>query len=362
MHLRLLAPFAATTLLACGACQTAPKAPHCTLVTDGFSPPGTVAVMAETVVTGLEVPWGLAFLPNGDLLVTERPARIRLVSNGQLVAQPVATPPAVTRNEAGLLGLALHPDFASNRLFYIYLRVEKDGKQVNRVERWTLAEDHRSATFERIIVDDIPAGTYHDGGRLRFGPDGMLYIGTGDARDPDLSQDRDSLAGKLLRVTPDGEAAPGNPFGNRTWLFGIRNTQGWDWRDADTLLLTDHGPSGDTLRTGHDEVTVAVKGDNLGWPTIYGCEAKDGLLTPSISFENAAPPGGAALYTGTVIPEWRGSLLVGTLKSRHLLRVVFDEAEPRRVARHESYFLGEPPAGFGRLREVLMGPDGHLYV
>ncbi len=332
---------------------------NCTLAGSGWGQEGTVPFTVEVVAEGLEVPWGIAFLPGGDALVTERPGRVRLLRGGVLQPQPVATVPIASSSEGGLLGIAAHPAFASNRQFYLYVTTEASGRAENRVERWTLAPDGASATFERVILGGIPSAVYHDGGRLRFGPDGMLYVGTGDARDPDLSQNPRSTAGKLLRLTPEGQVPADNPFpGSPVFLLGIRNTQGWDWKDRDTLYLTDHGPSGDTMRRAHDEVSLARAGDNLGWPEIYSCETAEGLVTPSLTFEDAAPPGGAAVYTGESISEWRGSLLVGTLGSRHLHRVVFDAQEPRRVAQHEVYLRNT----HGRLRDVLMGPDGHLYV
>lgn len=335
---------------------TADAAADCRLVEEGFGPAGAVEVRAETVVSGLEVPWGLAFLPNGDLLVTERPGRLRLVRDGQLVPEPVATVETASTSEGGLLGLALHPEFASNRLFYLYVTAA-DGGATNRVERWRLSDDGTTAERDRVILDGIAASRFHNGGRLRFGPDGMLYVGTGDAREPDLSQDPQSPNGALLRLTPDGAIPYDNPTpGSPVFLSGIRNTQGWDWPgDASTVWLTDHGPSGELGRRGHDEVSVAHAGDNLGWPTIYGCEEQQGFVTPVLTWEEAAPPGGAAVYTGSAIPEWRGSLLIGTLGSEHLHRVVIEDG---RLVQHEGYFAGE----HGRLREVTMGPDGELYV
>ncbi len=243
--------------------------------------------------------------------------------------------------------------------FYLYYTADKNGSRVNRVERWQLSSDRLKASPDRIIIDDISAAVYHDGGRLRFGPDGMLYIGTGDGRKPNSSQDINSLAGKILRLTPDGQVPQDNPFPNNpAFITGIRNTQGFDWLNKSTLWVTDHGPSGELGRTGHDKVSLAKAGDNLGWPVIYGCESRKGMVTPSLSWEQAVPPGGAAIYTGNAIPEWKGNLIVGTLGSRHLHRVVFDLTNPRRVRLHEVYFQNQ----LGRLREVVMGPDGQLYV
>jgi aldose sugar dehydrogenase len=191
----------------------------------------------------------------------------------------------------------------------------------------------------------------------------MLYVGTGDAREPKTSQNRDSLAGKILRLTPDGQVPQDNPFpGNPAFITGIRNTQGFDWLNQSTLLVTDHGPSGELGRTGEDKVSVAQAGDNLGWPNIQNCQTPQGLVRPSIVWQDAVPPGGAAVYTGNAIPEWKGNLIIGTLGSRHLQRVVFDSANPRQVKTHEVYFQPNSPNSFGRLREVIMAPDGELYV
>lgn len=335
----------------------------CILVEQGNGPQGQVPVRAEVVAQGLEVPWGILFLSGGDLLVTERPGRVRLVQNGQLQPTPVATVDAIARGEGGLLDIAAHPDFASNRLFYLYYTTTQNGVPTNQVEQWQLSPDGRSASPQKVIVDNIPVARFHNGGRLRFGPDGMLYIGTGDARDPQIAQNVNSLAGKILRVTPDGQIPEDNPFpGSPAFITGIRNTQGFDWFNPSTLWITDHGPSGELGRTGHDEISAARAGDNLGWPTIYGCQNQAELVPPSLSWRKAVPPGGAAVYTGDAIPEWQGSLIVGALGAKHLHRITFAPDSPYQVQSHEVYFQGEPPTGLGRLREVIMGPDGELYV
>ncbi len=367
LNLTLLCVATLATAPACprsgAAGRSDPPARDCAFQSRGFGPQGRVSVRVETVVSGLEVPWGIAFLPEGDWLVTERPGRVRRVHEGALLPTPVATVPQVASAEGGLMGIALHPSFAQNRQFFLYLSVEKPRGLVNRIERWTLFADGAHATLDRVLVDDIPAAKYHDGGRLHVGPDGMLYASTGDATVPQNSQELGNLSGKILRLTLDGAIPPDNPFpGSPIFLLGIRNCEAFDWHDPTTLFVADHGPSGELGRRGHDEVSAARAGDNLGWPTIYGCEAKPGLVSPALSFESAVPPGGAAVYNGEAIPEWRGSLLIGTLGSKHLHRVVFDPADPRRVERHEVYFQGDPPDGYGRLREVVMGPDHELYV
>jgi glucose/arabinose dehydrogenase len=351
------------------------RAGYCTFVREGNGPRGQVSVRAELVASGLDTPWGIAFVTPTAMLVTERKGTLRLVTGSDVVPEPVATVPAHEQAESGLLGIALAPTFATTRQFFLYYTHEKDGHDVNRIERWVLAPDARSAAPEKILVDDIPASPAHDGGRLRIGPDGMLYAGTGDARDRDLPPSAESNAGKVLRMTVDGAAPPDNPWpGRLAFVKGVRNVEAFDWLDPKTgegaergaastlLVVADHGPSGELGRRGNDEVTVAERGADLGWPDTYGCEATSGVTSPSLAWSKAVPPGGAAFYRGTRIPEWRGSLLVGSLGAKHLHRVVFDRADPRHVVLHEVYFDGDPPNGLGRIRDVVMGPDGELYV
>ncbi len=332
---------------------------QCTLVEEGFGNPGTVNIQVEEVASGLEVPWGIAFLPDGEMLVTERAGRIRLVQDDELYPSPIATINVTDSGEGGLLGIAAHPDFTNNRLFYVYYTVDDNGSPVNRVEGWQLSQDGLSASPEGIIIDDIPVALYHNGGRLRFGPDGMLYVGTGDATTPETSQNIESLAGKILRVTPDGQVPQDNPFpDNPVFISGIRNTQGFDWLDNSTLVVTDHGPSGELGRTGEDKVLVATAGDNLGWPATQNCQPGEDSVTPSLVWRDAVPPGGAAIYTGDAIPEWQGSLIIATLGSQHLHRVVFDPESVGSVQTHEVYLQDE----LGRLREAIASPDGELYI
>ncbi len=304
-----------------------------------WGPDGKVAVRAETVVSGLEVPWSFAFLPGGDVLISERPGRVRLLRGGSLVAQPVLTVQTGESSEGGLLGIAVQGD-----ALWIYVTVP--GPE-NQLQKWKLSRDHASATLDRVVLRGIAAGRFHDGGRIRFGPDGKLYIGTGDARDPNRSQDATSLNGKLLRMGDRGA---------EIFLSGIRNLEAFDWLEDGRLVLADHGPSGELDRRGHDEVSLAFQGDNLGWPAIYGCETQWNMVTPLISWVHAVPPGGLAVYRGKAIPQWRGSVLVASLRSEHLHRLVL--SKDGSVAAHEVYFRGT----YGRLREIAMTPSGELWV
>lgn len=365
LSLLVVASFASGTgCKGSGSNNSTAVAATCELVKDGHGQSGSATIKVEVVAKGLEVPWGIAFLPNGDMLVTERPGRIRVVTKDGVLQEPVATPAVSDSAEAGLLGIALHPRFEENRQLYVYLTGKgDDGEDENRVERYILDPSFKEASFDKIILGGIAAAKYHDGGRIRFGPDGMLYVGTGDARQPERSLDPASNSGKLLRLTPEGEAPADNPNANSpVYLLGIRNLQAFDWLDDSTIVLADHGPSGEYQgRSGHDEVTVAHKGDNLGWPTIYACESKEGLVSPVLTWKEATPPGGGSVYRGNSISAWQGAFVIGTLRSEHLHVVHFEaQSSGPKMQRHEVYLSGDK--SYGRLRDVVMGPDGHLYI
>ncbi len=351
----------------------------CRLVQGGPGPPGEVPLRVEVVAEGLEIPWGLAILPGGDLLVTERPGRVRLIRGGDVVPEPVlefgvSMPPPLygiplLGSEGGLLGLLLHPEFAANRQFYLFYNIDTDdGVQIGRIERYALSADGRSATFDRVILDDLPAGLHHQGGRMRIGPDGMLYVGVG-AYEPQDAQDPGTLAGKLLRMDLEGGIPPDNPDPD-SYIFasGIRNTQGYDWFDDEHIVMVEHGPSGIELGRqdlrGFDEVNVVTAGDNLGWPRVWGCDAQEGLVSPVLAWEEPVPPTGALFYRGNLIPEWTGSFLFTTVGledgegGRHLHRVVFDADDPYTVVAHEVYLHHV----HGRLRTIVSDADGWLYV
>lgn len=364
---RIVTLLSAFGLAACSGSSPPPEPPPpldytCEFVEEGYGPAGTVPIGVEVMASGLEVPWGLAFLPDGSWLITERGGDVhRRTSAGEMIAEPVITVPAAPAGEGGLMGIALHPAFEDNRLFYLYFTGRDGGTLNNRVERYRLSEDGRTATFDRGIIEGLPANVFHDGGRLRFGPDGHLYATLGDAGRLHQSQDPQSLAGKVLRVDADGGIPADNPFpGSAAWLIGVRNSQGLDWRDDGRMVLVDHGPSFEMGLFGRDEVNIAEKGANLGWPEITGCEQAEGMQAPVRSWNQAMPPGGLAIYRGDEIPQWRGDLLIGVLSFRgvggHLHRMRLDEAG--QVLLSETYLLEE----YGRLREVIMGPDGGLYV
>ena len=346
-------------VLLLAACQGSSEAgtqrdPRCVLVEYGFGRTSEVPLSVEVVASGLEVPWGLAWLPDGSMLVSERPGRLVRIADGKKTV--LARVRVARRYEGGLLGIALHPEFATNHWLYIYYTADTPHGPKNRVERWGVAPDLASAARERVIVDGIPAAPYHDGGRIAFGPDGKLYVGTGDSTRPTLAQDRKSLAGKILRLEPDGAIPADNPSATSpVFVMGVRNVEAFAWNDAGKLAIADHGPSGELGRSGHDEITLATPGANLGWPTIYGCDSHPGMLAPGLTWAEAAPPGGATFYDGGSIREWRGDLVVATLKSEHLHHVRFDSEG--NVLAHDVALTDR-----GRLRTAMLGPDHELYV
>ncbi len=323
-------------------------------------PAGPVELRVETVVSGLEAPWEVAFAPDGRVFLTERPGRVRVLVDGQLVPDPLLTLPVAATGEAGLLGLALSPDFARTRWVYLYYTYSEGNRLWNRVVRYTEADGRLSEPL--VVIDRIPGATIHDGGRIAFGPDGKLYVATGDAREPESAQDVGSLAGKILRIEPDGSIPVDNPFpGSPVWSFGHRNPQGLAWSSDGRLYATEHGPTGDLGLSAHDEVNLIEPGRNYGWPYVVGTltrqELPDAVLPIAESGNATWAPSGAAVVRSGRIPQWQGNLLFAGLRSQTLWRLVLS-ADGRHAQQLEPLYRNE----FGRLRTVVEGPDGVLYL
>ena len=323
------------------------------------APPAAPRVTVETVVGGLDTPWALAFAPDGRLFIAERPGRIRIVQDGRLQPDPWLTLDVVESGESGLLGLALDPNFAQNR--YVYVAYTAARFQ-NRLVR--LREDPATGrgTLDRVLLEGALGASNHDGGRVRFGPDGKLYWTMGDAQNPALAQDPGSLNGKILRLNPDGSVPADNPFpGSPVYSLGHRNPQGLAWQPGTgRLYATEHGPSGGAgpeQGGGRDELNLVEAGGNYGWPLITGDQGRAGLVTPVLNSGTGATwaPGGAAFVSGG---PWADSLLFVGLRGQSLYRVVLDPANPRAVAAFERLLQGQ----YGRLRDVVEGPDGALYL
>jgi aldose sugar dehydrogenase len=317
-----------------------------------FTTTDGVRVAVQVVASRLEIPWALAFAPDGRLFVSERPGRVRILQDGMLVSEPALTISDVfTRDESGVLGLALHPAFAANRLVYLVYTASAGGDPVARLVRYR--EVGNVLGEAAVLLDAVPAANIHNGSRVRFGPDGALYVTFGDAAAPSLAQDLGSLNGKILRLADDGTTPPGNPFGSPVWSWGHRNPQGIDWHPATgDLFESEHGA------TGNDEINVIERGRNYGWPIIQADASRPDMQTPITFFASAVAPSGASFYRGNAFPAFRNDLFVATLRGQALLRIRLDPANPRRVQSIERLLENR----FGRLRDVVSGPDGHLYV
>jgi glucose/arabinose dehydrogenase len=315
---------------------------------DVFTTEDGVRFRVEVVATNLQIPWSLAFAPDGRLFVTERPGRVRILNLAAGASELALTLDDVNaQGEAGLLGIALDPDFAGNRRVYLYYTAARAGGAVNRVVRYREAGNRLAEPA--VILDDIPANAIHDGGRLRFGPDRRLYVTTGDAATTSLAQDLGSLAGKILRIEADGTTPRDNPFGSPIYSYGHRNPQGIDWHPVTgDLWASEHGNS------GNDEVNVIEAGVNYGWPRIEGAQTFAGMRPPIAFYSPSIAPSGASFYGGPRFPAFAGNLFVAALRGSHLLRLRLDG---RRVAAQERLLTNR----FGRLRDVTVGPDGLLY-
>jgi len=300
----------------------------------------------EVIATRLDTPWSLAFLPDNSMLVTQRPGNLRHINSDGKILGDFKVSNVKEFGEGGLLGIALDPDFAKNKFIYLYYTYQLNGNEtLNRVVRMTF--DQNTLGNTTIVLDAIPGASNHNGGRLKFGPDGFLYISTGDAQEPSRAQDKNSLAGKILRVTPSGEPAPGNPFNNSVYSYGHRNVQGLAWDNQGNLWATEHGRSG--VQSGFDELNLIRPGNNYGWPTIEGDKSQSGMVNPVIhsgSTTTWAPAGVAYLDN---------SLFFVGLRGQSLYQV---NLEGGAVSEIRSHLSGE----FGRLRDVVVGPDNFLYV
>jgi aldose sugar dehydrogenase len=309
----------------------------------GSAPRPTAEQRVEVIAQDLEIPWEIVFLPDGDMLVTERPGRLLRIGNVRRVVQEIEGVEHV--GEGGLMGMALHPEFTTNGWVYLYLTSTGPRGLVNRVERYRF--DGNRLDDKQIILEGIEGGRVHDGGRIAFGPDGYLYVATGDAGVERLSQDRNSLNGKILRIRDDGSSPDDNPFGNAVYSYGHRNVQGLAWDDQGRLWATEHGPSG--VQTGDDELNLIEAGQNYGWPAIRGDQEREGMVRPVIHSgrQDTWAPAGMAF--------WQGSIFFGGLRGETLYEVTLKNEGVNEPAEH---LKGE----FGRIRVVVKGPDERLYV
>jgi glucose/arabinose dehydrogenase len=295
--------------------------------------PGPPRVLARD----LSVPWAIAFLPGGDALVTERDtARLLRVTPHGAVTVAGTVPGVVPGGEGGLLGVAVSPSFQRDRLVYVYFSAAQD----NRIARFRYVDGGIGPLD--VLVTGIPRAAIHNGGRLAFGPDGMLWAGTGEHGEPALAQDKDSLGGKILRMTPSGKPAPDNPSGTLVWSYGHRNVQGLAWDTDGRLYAAELG------QDSFDEVNRIERGRNYGWPEVEGRGGEPRFTDPEVTWSpSQASPSGAAIASG--------SMWVAALRGERLWQVPL--AADGTTQRPTAHFSGE----FGRLRAVARAPDGSLW-
>ncbi len=311
-------------------------------------------VQARDFVTGLRVPWELAFLPDGRMLITERTGTIRVVQNGELQDEPWITLAVAATGEAGLLGMAVDPDFSANGYVYAaYTYRDASGDLENQLVR--LKEDPTTGrgVLDTVLLNNVDGGGNHDGGRVKIGPDGKIYWTMGDAGNGDSAQDLSSLNGKILRLNPDGTVPEDNPYsGSFIFSYGHRNPQGIAWQPGTgRLYATEHGPS------GQDEVNYVQPGNNYGWPVIRGTQTREGMVSPIIqsgTSDTWAPSGSDFIEGG----PWDGSFVFTGLRGQSLYRLVPDAQDPSEIAIFEEYLSNQ----CGRLRNVVQGPDGTIYL
>ncbi|MBI4535079.1 MAG: PQQ-dependent sugar dehydrogenase [Ignavibacteriae bacterium] len=317
-----------------------------------------VQYKVEVILTDLEIPWSIAFA-NGEMYFTERPGRFQVLRHKGTKPTLIASIAEVYHiGEGGLMGLAFHPRYPDTALVYFsHTYKDKSGNPKNRVVRFKL-KDYQ-LTDPHIIIDNLPGASNHNGCRIRFGPDEKLYVTTGDASERERAQQMTSLAGKILRVDYDGSIPADNPFPNSSiYSLGHRNGQGIDWHPTSGLLFeTEHGPSGFDGPGGGDEVNIIDAGKNYGWPVVHHRESSVGMISPLLEFTPAVAPSGGSFYSGKGIPQFANNFFMATLRGRHILRVVLRKENPRVVASAERMLEDL----YGRIRDVVEGPDGHLY-
>lgn len=310
-------------------------------------------------INGLEIPWGIIFVDNTTMLVTERPGRVRIAENGVLNPEPILSIDVDASGEAGLMSIVKHPDFSRNSFIYLYHTYPSSGGTKIKVARYKY--NNKRLTFDRDIISNLQAASIHASGEMAFGPDGKIYILTGDLGEAELAQNTQSFAGKLLRLNDDGTIPNDNPFVSNSnykgeiWTVGHRNGQGLAWHpQTKELFESEHGPSGFDGGMGMDEVNHIEKGENYGWPVIRGDETQAGYEAPLKQYSPAIAPGSAHFYNGNMFPDLKNKLLVATLRGETILVLTI---ENNKIS-NETKLVD---SSYGRIRRVVEGPDGSIY-
>ena len=332
-----------------------------------------VAFDVVVVARGLVNPWAVEPLPGGELLVTEKPGRMRVITGNGTMGEPITgVPPVMARGQGGLLDVALSPSFGTDRTIFWSYSEPRQGGNATSVARGVLSADNRSLSQVRVIFRSLPVydGQLHFGSRLAFGPDGKLFITIGERSDTPMRQHAQRLdghLGKVVRINADGTVPNDNPFTGRDtargeiWTLGHRNAQASAFDGDGKLWVIEHGAR------GGDEVNLIEKGKNYGWPVqAYGIEyggdaisgsatARPGMEQPVYYWDPVIAPSGAQFYSGSAFPAWRGSLFIGSLGQRRLVRLTLDD---NRVTGEEHLLTDRSQ----RVRDVRQGPDGALYI
>ena len=301
----------------------------------------------EIIAEGLQAPRSIDISKDGRIFVSEKRGSIRVVDNGTLLTEPVGDIKAENIGDAGLLGLTLHPNFTQNHLFYVYYTYSNSTGLFNKV--LMLTESNNRIIDSKTILDGIPGDEYRDGGRIKFGPDGKIYVSTGDASIPELSQDLNSLAGKILRTNEDGTIPQDNPFSNSpVYAYGFRNVQGLAWApNSGALYSSDQGGA------GNDEINLISPGKNYGWPheECNSSDDEDNRYTPPLlCFNPSLEPSGIAFAFSNKL-GYQNHLIVATLKGSHLRDIDFDSGSQNTIL-----------VGYGRIIDLVESEDGSIFV
>ena len=305
-----------------------------------YSENDSVMILAEN----LDKPRAIAVYDN-RIFVTEKDGAIRVIENDQLLESPLATFRTPNVFDGGLLGIAVHPNFSDNNFLYVFLTYEENGNLWNKVLRIT--EENNKLKDVETIIDKIPGSSFYNGGFLKFGPDGKLYVGTGTVSDDShLPQDIDSLAGKILRLNDDGTIPSDNPFTNSpVYSLGHRHTQGMTWDDQNNLYVAEFGPE------KNDEINLIKSGKNYGWPE-QQCSGNDDFENAILCYDPSIEPGGILFYSGDKI-NFESKFIMASMRASNLYQVDFEEG----LSSQKSILSGN-----GRIRDVVAGSDGSIYV
>ena len=307
------------------------------------SPLGSESV--EVLASNLEKPRAISFADD-RIFVTEKIGRIRVIENNTLVEEPLATLRTANVFDGGLLGITTHPDFSNNHFLYVYYTYSENNELWNKILR--IIESDNKLQDAITIFDKIPGSEFSNGGIIKFGPDGKLYVATGSVSDSlHLSQDIQSMAGKILRLNDDGSIPDDNPFSNSpVYSLGLRNPQGMTWDNTGNLYVTDSGPS------KNDEINIIKAGKNYGWPE-QECSGNNDYEDPVMCFDPSIEPGGIVIYSGNKL-AFENKMIMATLRASNLFTLDINE---EGIELQKSIL-----SGLGRLRDVNEGPDGNLYV